>query len=59
MLGVCVIRVFWLLVIVPRFPSVTMVEVSYPITWTISSVMFVLYYFKSHWLERRIMARVR
>lgn len=59
MLGVCVIRVFWLLVIVPRFHSVTMVEVSYPITWTISSVMFVLYYFKSHWLERRIMARVR
>ena len=57
--GVCIVRVIWLLGVVPHFHTVSMVEASYPITWLLASVMFVLYYFKSNWLEQRIIARSR
>lgn len=54
---VCGLRVLWLLVVVPRFPSIEMVEASYPITWILSSVLFLAYYLKGGWLERCIAAQ--
>lgn len=55
--AICIVRVVWLLCVVPHFHSVTMVEASYPITWVLASVMFILYYFRTDWLGRRILAR--
>lgn len=54
--GVCVLRVLWLLVVVPRHPTMLMVEASYPITWVLSSVCFVVYYCRGRWLPRCIAA---
>ena len=52
--GVCVLRVAWIAVMKPIFPSVQTVILSYPITWTITSLLFLAYYLKGGWLRRSI-----
>ena len=52
--GVCILRVLWILVAVPLHRTVVMVEWSYPITWTLTSVMYLIYYFHGGWLRRCI-----
>lgn len=53
-LGVCVLRVVWIIVIVPLYPSFTMVTVSYPITWSVTSILFIIYYVRGSWLKKHI-----
>ncbi len=55
-LGVCALRVIWITFVVPLRPELTTVMFSYPLTWTITSLCFVVYYFKGSWLRRRIAA---
>ncbi|MBQ4050551.1 MAG: MATE family efflux transporter [Oscillospiraceae bacterium] len=54
--GICVLRISWLLFVVPLRPELTMVMASFPITWVITSTMFVIYYLRGGWLKRRIKA---
>ena len=49
--GVCVLRLVWLLAVVPFHSTVPMVELSYPITWTVTSVALIVYYCRGRWLE--------
>ena len=37
---------------VPIRPEVSTVAFSYPLTWTVTSVMFVIYYLRGNWLKR-------
>ena len=55
--GVCVLRMVWVLVLVPMHHTVIMVEASYPVTWLTASVLFAAYYLKGNWLPRCIEAR--
>ena len=50
--GVCVLRVVWVTLIAPMKPDVTFMLLSYPITWSFTSILFIIYYFKGSWLER-------
>lgn len=50
--GVCVLRVIWNLVVVPVRPEVSTVAFSYPLTWTTTSVLFIVYYLRGSWLRR-------
>lgn len=52
--GVCLIRVVWLLFIAPGIGTMQAVLVSYPITWGLTSCLFLLYYWKGGWLQRCI-----
>ena len=52
--GVCLLRVFWVAVIVPRHHELSVLMLSYPITWIITSAMFIVYYLRGKWLERCI-----
>lgn len=52
LVGICLMRTVWLLVIAPSKGSVPFTLYCYPITWSITSVMFVVYYFKGGWLKR-------
>ena len=52
-LGVCVIRVPWVLIGAPYFKDILHVLTCFPITWGITCLMFVIYYFKGGWLQRR------
>jgi len=54
LVGVCVMRVFWVCVIVPRIHQLPVLLSSYPLTWTITSVLFILYYRRGKWLDRCI-----
>lgn len=50
--GVCVLRVIWILVIVPMRPEISTVAFSYPLTWTVTSVLFIVYYLRGKWMKR-------
>ena len=52
--GVCLMRVFWVTVVVPRVHRLPVLMLSYPITWVITSAMFVVYYLRGRWLDRCI-----
>ncbi len=42
--GICVIRILWIMLAVPKRPDVYTMTFSYPLTWTITSVLFIVYY---------------
>ncbi len=44
-LGICVVRVSWILIMVPRYHTLRTVMASYPITWILTSGLFLIYYF--------------
>ncbi|MCR5669412.1 MAG: MATE family efflux transporter [Butyrivibrio sp.] len=44
--GVCLLRVAWILIAFPMNKTIEMVELSYPITWTTTSILYVIYYFR-------------
>lgn len=45
-LGVCVLRVAWVLIFVPAHRSLVTLFVSYPISWSLTSILFVFYYLR-------------
>lgn len=51
-IGVCVLRVTWVLLAVPLRPEVSTVAFSYPLTWTVTSLFFIVYYLRGNWLKR-------
>ena len=55
--GVCGLRIVWLLAVVPRVHTILMVEASYPITWALSSLLFIVYYLRGGWMQRCQAAR--
>lgn len=50
--GVCILRVAWVLIAVPLRPEISTVAFSYPLTWAVTSVMFIIYYLRGNWLKR-------
>ena len=43
-LGVCALRIVWLFTMVPIWPDVRTVIFSYPMTWSVTSILFIIYY---------------
>jgi len=43
--GICIMRVLWVIFILPLNNEVTTIVYSYPVTWALTSFMFILYYF--------------
>ena len=52
LVGICVLRVVWILTVVPHRPSLDTVLYAYPITWILTSVLFIVYYLHGGWLVR-------
>ena len=52
LIGVCLLRILWIAFVVPRWHTVMGISVSYPVTWFITALAFVIYYYKSNWLAR-------
>ncbi|MEG0910662.1 MAG: MATE family efflux transporter [Ruthenibacterium sp.] len=53
-LGVCVLRMVWIAFVVPLYPCIEMTSLSYPVTWAVTSVCFIIYYKQGGWLKRSI-----
>ena len=45
----CVIRVTYLTIAIPLFPSMDTISWAYPLTWSLSSLIFIIYYLKLNW----------
>ena len=43
--GVCSIRMLWLFGVVTRHPGIDSIMLSYPVSWTITAILFIVYYF--------------
>ncbi len=51
--GVCVLRLVWIFTVVPMHHTIETVVLSYPVTWTVTSIAFFIYYIRGGWLKRR------
>ena len=47
----CVIRVSYITIAVKFIPELTTVSWAYPITWTLSSIVFLIYFLKADWIH--------
>ena len=54
-MGVCVLRVVWIMVLVPLRPELSTVLISYPLSWAMTSLIFIGYYLHGGWMRKRIM----
>lgn len=52
--GVCVLRVVWIFAVLPLHHTMPTLIASYPITWAITSVLFIIYYLHGGWMRGRI-----
>ena len=48
-LGVCVLRIIWVCTAVPIHPSIKTLVFCYPLTWTTTSILFLIYF---HWFSK-------
>ena len=47
----CVIRVSYITIAVRFVPKLTTVSWAYPLTWTLSSIVFLIYFLKADWIH--------
>lgn len=47
----CVLRVTYISVVVPLVNDIWVVFSAYPLTWSVSSIIFLIYFLKSDWLH--------
>lgn len=52
--SICGLRLFVLVGLVSIFHTMRTVSLSWPISWGVTSVIFIVYYLKGNWLERCI-----
>ena len=52
--GVCGLRILWLLIAVPLWPTMEMIAMNYPATWVVTALVFIVYYARFKWLDRCI-----
>ena len=52
--GTCVLRIVWIFTAVPVWHDIKTVMFSYPLTWAVTSVLFLIYYLQGGWLRRQI-----
>lgn len=55
-IGVCGLRIAWIIWIVPLNPSLFNIAICYPITWSATSLLFIIYYLKGNWLKSKMPA---
>ncbi len=55
--GICLVRVLWIIIVLPLRPDIMVAGVSYPITWSLTSLAFTVYYFCFSQLRRWDTAR--
>ncbi|MEG0899462.1 MAG: MATE family efflux transporter [Oscillospiraceae bacterium] len=49
--GICILRVLWSFIVVPQSHTLATVCFSYPFTWFVTSIMFIIYYKRGKWLK--------
>ncbi len=56
--GVCVLRIAWIIVMVPKYPNIFTILWAYPLSWITTSILFIIYMFlfskMRRWLKDNI-----
>lgn len=56
--GVCVLRIRWIIVMVPKYPNIFTILWAYPLSWITTSILFIIYMFlfskMRRWLKDNI-----
>ena len=56
--GVCVLRIAWIIVMVPKYPNIFTILWAYPLSWITTSILFIIYMFlfskMRRWLKNNI-----
>ena len=52
--GVCLLRIVWIVIMLPFRRELSTVLISYPLSWAATSVIFIIYYLRGNWLRRCI-----
>ena len=52
--GVCGFRVIWLSIVVPNWHELEVLAACYPISWILTSCLFIVYYLRGNWLKRNV-----
>jgi Na+-driven multidrug efflux pump len=50
--GICALRIAWVIWVLPLSRSVYTLMWSYPVSWILTSAMFLIYYLHGGWLRR-------
>ena len=50
--GVCVLRVVWIFTVLPLDRTLGTLLLSYPMTWSITSLLFIIYYVRGNWMRQ-------
>ena len=53
LVGICMLRIIWIYMVPLLTPRLEGVLFSYPLTWVVTSLMFIIYYLKGHIYDRR------
>ena len=43
--GVCLLRIIWIFLVIPKKPSISDILLCYPISWGLTAALFVIYYY--------------
>lgn len=44
LVGICAVRIGWILIVVPQKKDIYCIMFSYPLTWILTTIMFIIYY---------------
>ncbi len=47
----CLIRITYITIAVRFFPDIQTIFIAYPLTWSLSSILFTIYYLKADWVH--------
>ena len=53
---VCLFRILWVLTALPRYHTIEVLCMAYPLSWIIASTVFLIVYLQGGWLRKRIKA---
>ncbi len=51
-LGICLLRVVWIMIAWSVAPTLLTVSLSYPISWVVTDIAFLIYYKRGRWQQR-------
>lgn len=51
-LGICLFRILWIVVVFSQFHTLPVLCLSYVSSWTLTSLIILVYFRRAHWLER-------
>lgn len=53
-IGICILRIAWLIFYVPFHRNIDALVMNYPLTWVITAAVFIVYYLRGNWLKRAV-----